>query len=58
MDRVLASMSSDDTVAALRLLYAPEECHQMTADEAETWWRRIAGWARFNLLDPKAPPSA
>ena len=44
MDRVFASMSPDDTVAALRLLKVLEECRQMDSTEAEEWRRRIAGW--------------
>jgi hypothetical protein len=58
MDRVLASMSPDDTAAALRLLNVLEECHQMTAGEAEAWRRRVAGWARFNEVGEDAAPSA
>ena len=58
MDRVLASMSPDDTAAALRLLKVLEECRQMDSAEAEAWRRRITGWARFNAVDAGAPPSA
>ncbi len=58
MDRVLASMSPADTVAALRLLKVLEECQQMDADEADEWRRRIAGWARFNAVGAEAAPSA
>ena len=43
MDRVLASMSHDDTVAALRLVKVLEECRQMRPAEAEDWRRRITG---------------
>jgi hypothetical protein len=35
MDRVIASMSPDDTAAALRLLRVLEECRQMSPGEAE-----------------------
>jgi len=58
MDRVLASMSPDDTAAALRLLKVLEECRQMDAVEAEAWRRRITGWERFNDVDAAAAPSA
>jgi len=58
MDRVIASMSPADTVAALRLLKVLEECRQMDAAEAEAWRRRIAGWARFNAVGAEAEPSA
>jgi hypothetical protein len=51
-------MSPDDTAAALRLLKVLEECRQMSATEAETWRRRIVGWARLNAVDDAAPPSA
>jgi hypothetical protein len=57
MDCVLASMSPDDTAAALRLLKVLEECRQMSPTEAE-WMRRIEGWARFNEVDVEAEPSA
>ena len=55
MDSVLASMSPDDTAAALRLLKILEECRQMDAAEAEEWRRRITGWARFNEVEAGAP---
>ena len=58
MDRVLASMSPVDTVAALRLLKVLEECRQMDAAEADAWRRRITGWARFNAVGAEAEPSA
>lgn len=58
MDRVLASLSPDDTAAALRLLKVLEECRQMDATEAEAWRLRITEWARFKALDAAAPPSA
>ena len=58
MDRVLASLSQDDTLAALRLLKVLEECRQMDAVEAEDWRRRITGWARFNAVGAETPPSA
>jgi len=58
MARVLASMSRDDTAAALRLLKVLEECGQMTIVEAENWGRRITGWARFNAVGVEAAPSA
>jgi hypothetical protein len=35
IDRVIASMSPDDTAAALRLLKVLEECLQMSPTEAE-----------------------
>jgi len=47
MDRMLASMSPDDTAAALRLLSVLGECRQMSPTEAREWRRRITGWARF-----------
>ena len=50
MDRVLASMSPDDTAAALRLLAVLEECGQMHFSEADAWRRRITGWARLNAV--------
>jgi hypothetical protein len=46
VDRVIASMSPDDTAAALRLLQVLEECRQMTSSEVEDRRRRITGWAR------------
>jgi len=58
MNRVLASMSPEDSAAALRLLKVLEECGQMTAIEASEWARRIAGWARFNAVGAEAVPSA
>ena len=58
MDRVIASMSPADTVAALRLLKVLEECRQMDSTEAEEWRRRIMGWARFNQVASEAPPNA
>ena len=58
MDRVIASMSPDDTAAALRLLKVLEECRQMGPIEAEAWRRRIAGWARFNAVEAEAAPIA
>jgi len=57
MDRVLASMSPDDTAAALRLLKVLEECRQMSPTGAEEWRRRITGWAGFNDVDAESPPS-
>jgi hypothetical protein len=48
MDRVIVSMSPDDTAAALGLLKVLEECRQMSPAEAQEWRRRITGWARFN----------
>ena len=57
MDRVLASMSPNDTLAALRLLKVLEECWQMDATEADEWRRRIAGWARFNAVGAEAGAS-
>jgi len=51
-------MTPDDTLAALRLLNVLEECHQMTSGEAESWRRRITGWARFNAVGAEAEPSA
>ena len=57
MNRVLASMSPDDTAAALRLLKVLEECGQMSAIEAGEWRRRIAGWARFNAVGAEALPN-
>jgi hypothetical protein len=54
MDCVLASMSPDDTAAALRLLKVLEECRQMGPAEAEAWRRRITGWARFNEVGAEA----
>ena len=58
MDRVLASMSADDTIAALRSLKVLEECRQMDATEDEEWRRRFTGWARFNAVGATAEPSA
>ena len=58
MDRVLASVSPDDTVAALRLLNVLEEFRLMSAAEAEGWRRRITGWARFDAIDEKVAPRA
>ena len=58
MARVLASMSRDDTAAALRLLKVLEECGQMTVVEAEEWQRRITGWAWFNEVGTAAEPNA
>ena len=57
-DRVLASMSPEDTATTLRLLQALEECRQMSPTEAGAWRRRITGWARFNAVDAEAAPSA
>ena len=56
--RVLASMSPDDTAAALRLPKVLEECRQTDAAEAEAWRRRITGWAGFNAVGAEAEPSA
>jgi hypothetical protein len=49
-DGVLASMSPDDTAAALRLLKVLVDCRQMDPLEAEEWRRRITGSARFNVV--------
>jgi hypothetical protein len=57
MDDVIASMSPDDTAAALRLLKVLVECRQMDPSDAEEWRRRIEGWARFNAVEPAAEPS-
>ena len=57
-DRVIASMSPDDTAAALRLLKVLEECRQIDPTEAEAWRRRITGWARFNAVGAEAKPRA
>jgi len=56
--RVLASMSPDDTAAALRLLKVLEECGQMTLIEAGEWRRRITGWARFREMHAETAPNA
>ena len=58
MDRVIASMSPDDTAAALRLLKLLEECGQMEWDEAAEWMLRIAGWAWFNAVEAEAAANA
>ncbi len=58
MDRLIASMSPDDTIAAVRLLQVMEECGQIGAEEAERWRRRIVGWERFNGAETGAEPSA
>lgn len=58
MDRVLASMSPDDTAAALRLLKVLEEGWQIDSTEAENWRQRITGWARFNEVEVEAGPNA
>ena len=58
MDDVLASMSPDDTVAALRLLTILEECRQMSPAEAEGWRRRITEWARFNEVGAESARNA
>jgi len=57
VDCVLASMSPDDTAAALRLLKVLEERRQMDSAEAEAW-RRITGWGRFNAVGAEAQPNA
>jgi len=46
MDRVVASMSPNDTAAAVRLLKVLEEGRQTSIAEAEAWSWRITGWAR------------
>ena len=43
MDRVIASLTPDDTVAALRLLNLLEECGQIRSGEAAELRRRITG---------------
>ena len=48
MDCVLASMSPDDTAAALRLLKVLEECRHLGSAEAEARQRRIMGWAEID----------
>jgi hypothetical protein len=58
MNGVLASLSPDDTAAALRLLKVLEGCGQMTTAEACEWRRRIDGWVRFNAVRAEAEPSA
>jgi hypothetical protein len=58
MDRLIASMSPDDSAAALRLLEVLEECHQVSSTEVEEWRRRITGWGRFNGVDSEAPSNA
>jgi hypothetical protein len=58
MDRVLASMSVTDTIAALRLLRVMEECLQISPAEADQWRRRITGWARYHAVDADVAPSA
>ena len=58
MDRVIASLSPDDTAAALGLLKLLEECGQMKPAEAEEWRRRITGWARFNAVGAEVMPNA
>jgi hypothetical protein len=44
MDRIIASVSPDDTVAALLLLTVLEDCRHMSPAEAEEGRRRIMGW--------------
>ena len=39
MNRMIASLSPDDTAAALRLLKVLEECRQMDSRDAEKWRR-------------------
>ena len=56
MDRVIASMSPDDTAAALRLLKVLVECWRMDPIDAEEWSRRIVGWARFNAVNTDVAP--
>jgi hypothetical protein len=58
MDRVIASMSPDDTAVALRLLKALRQCRQISPTEADEWRRRITGWAGFNGVDRESEPSA
>jgi hypothetical protein len=57
MDRVLASMSPNDTAAALRLLRVLVECRQMDPRDAEEWRRRIMAWAGFNVVGVETPTS-
>lgn len=57
MNHVIASLSPDDTDAALGLLELLEECGQMDTDEAAEWRWRINGWVRFQLVDPETVPS-
>jgi len=58
MDRLIASMSPDDTAAALRLLNVLEVCRQISPAEAEEWKRRILGWALYHAVEAEAAPNA
>lgn len=58
MDRVIASMSPDDTFAALGLLKLLEERGQMQPGEAHDWRRRIVGLVEFRELEGDATPTA
>lgn len=58
VDRVIASMSPDDTAATQRLLKVLEECRQLNATEAAALRRRITQWARGNAAKAEAEPSA
>lgn len=63
IDRVIAEMSPDDTVAALRLLRVLEESGQMHFTEAEAWRRQITEWARwrrgrYRVPIPRSDPAA
>lgn len=58
MDDVIASMSPDDTVAALRPLKVLEDCRQVSPAEAEEWRRRITGWARYHVVEAETHMSA
>jgi hypothetical protein len=57
MDDVIASLSPDNTAAALRLLRVLEDYRQMSPTEAEEWRRRVMAWARFNSVEAKTAPS-
>lgn len=55
---VIASLSPDETTAALRFAKVLEACGQMRSAEAEEWRRRITGWARFNAVEARERPNA
>jgi hypothetical protein len=57
MDDVIASMSPNDTAAALRPLKVLVECRQMDPSDAEEWRRRVEGWGRFNELEAETAPN-
>jgi hypothetical protein len=57
-DRIAAQLTPEEIQPALEFVALLEKAGQMTAQEAEEWRKRIAGWARYRELESEAPPNA